>query len=132
MVFDYCLLPVIDFNITRLKIFFFFLIFSFFFFVPLHQRVSVFLFFFFFFSVCVGIFSNFSILSFNSHKLVFFEVVYTYNKAQKESLWHKTLFECLLYIPLSFVSTCIRFIFFAYLFLLCVDIFKLCSLFLKI
>ena len=66
---------------------------------------------FFFFFWCVWIFSNFSILSFNSHKLSFFEVVYTYNKAQKESLRHKTLFDCLLYIPLSFVSTCISFFF---------------------
>ena len=80
---------------------------------------------FFFVFWCVWIFSNFSILSFNSHKLFFFEVVYTYNKAQKESLWHKTLFECLLYIPLSFVSTCIRFFFFFLLiFSFCVWIFS--------
>ena len=91
----------------------FFLIFSLFCsFAPTCICFSFSFLFFFFFSVCVGIFSNFSILSFNSLKLFFFKVVYTYNKAQKESLWHKTLFECLLYIPLSFVSTCIRVFFF--------------------
>ena len=86
---------------------FFFLIFSFFFFVPLRQRVFVFLFLFFFpylFLFFVWIFSNFSILTHTNSLLwsclyIKFKkkVVYTYNKAQKESLWHKTLFECLLY-----------------------------------
>ena len=138
MAFDYCLLPMTDFNITCLKIcfpfVFFFLIFSFFFFVPLHQRVSIFLFLLFF------------PLTFPS-TFFFFWVVYTNNKAQKESLWHKPLFEFLFIlhgsihfciwcfsfykIPLSTVSIFflsfffLSFFFPPYLFLFCVDIFKL-------
>ena len=111
------------------------------FFVPLHQRVSVFIFIFFFFlifsSFLCGYFQTFQFSLTHS----FFEVLYRNNKAQKESLWHKPLFEwlfifhgsiylCILCfsfhsIPLSFASTCISFFFFPYLFLFCVDIFKL-------
>ena len=78
IVFDYCLLPVIDFNITCLKICFrfFFLVFSFFF-VPFAPTYVVFLF-LFFFSIsfppsssflCLDIFKLFS---FHSHKLSLF------------------------------------------------------------
>ena len=124
VVFDYCLLPVIDFNITCLKIFFFSLYFPCF--VPLHQRVSVFLFLFlfFFFWVCVWIFSNFSILSFNSHKLFFLKLSIRIIKPKRNHFGIKLylsvccIYLCHLYLRVS------GFFFFLLIFSFCVWIFS--------
>ena len=133
MVFDYCLLPMFDFNITCLKIFFFSLIFSFFLFCSFAPACICFSFSFLFFLIfsffffCVCIFSNFSVLSFNSHKLFFLKLSIRIIKPKRIHFGIK-LYLSICCIPLSFVSTCISFFFFfAYLFLLCVDIFKIFS-----
>ena len=100
---------------TNVYLFFFF--FSFF--------PYLFLFFFF----CVWMFSNFSVLSFNSHKLFFLKLSIRIIKPKRNHFGIK-LYLSVCCIPLSFVSTCISFFFFffwAYLFLLCMDIFKLFS-----
>ena len=107
------------------------LIFSSFIFVPLHQRVFVFLFLFLFFSLSFPFLCGYLQTFQFSLTHSFFEVVYRNNKAQKESLLHKPLFEwlfilhgsiylCILCfsfhrIPLSFASTCIRFLHFFFL-----------------
>ena len=115
MVFDYCLLTVIDFNTRCLKIFFFFpYIFLLLFcsFAPTCIIFSFFLFFlifsFFFF---VWIFSNFSVLSFNSHKLFFFKLSIRIIKPKRNHFGIK-LYLSVCCIILSFVSTCISFFLF--------------------
>ena len=89
-------------------------------------------FFFLIFSIFVWIFSNFSVLSFNSHKLFFLKLSIRIIKPKRNHFGMKLylsvccIYLCHLYLRVS------GFFFFAYLFLLCVDIFKLCSHFLKI
>ena len=82
---------------TNVYLFFFF--FSFF--------PYLFLFFFF----CVWMFSNFSVLSFNSHKLFFLKLSIRIIKPKRNHFGIK-LYLSVCCIPLSFVSTCIRFFLF--------------------
>ena len=125
MVFDYYLLPVIDFNITCLKIFFFF---PYIFLLLFCSFAPTCICFFVCVCMCVWIFSNFSVLSFNSHKLFFFLKLSICIIKPKMNHFGMKLYLSICCVPLSFVSTCISFLFFfAYLFLLCVDIFKLFS-----
>ena len=144
MVFDYCLLPVIDFNITCLKIFFFFPLYFHSSFLFLCTNVYLFFFFFsffpylfLFFFFCVWMFSNFSVLSFNSHKLFFLKLSIRIIKPKRNHFGIK-LYLSVCCIPLSFVSTCISFFFFFFglIFSFCVWIFSNFSvkhkLFLKI
>ena len=118
MVFDYYLLPVIDFNITCLKIFFFFpyiFILLFCSFAPTCIYFSFSFLFFLIFSsfsfFCVWMFSNFSVLSFNSHKLFFLKLSIRIIKPKRNHFGIK-LYLNVCCIPLSFVSTCISFFLF--------------------
>ena len=127
MIFDYCLSPVTDFNITCLKIYFpsssssssaYLFLLHFCSFAPTCICFSFsFLFFFLIFSFlffCVWIFLNFSVLSFNSHKLFFFKLSICIIKPKRNHFGIK-LYLSICCIPLSFVSTCISFFFFFFL-----------------
>ena len=100
---------------TNVYLFFFF--FSFF--------PYLFLFFFF----CVWMFSNFSVLSFNSHKLFFLKLSIRIIKPKRNHFGIKLyLSVCCIYLCHLYLRVLGVFFFFvAYLFLLCVDIFKLFS-----
>ena len=114
MVFDYCLLLVIDFNIMCLKIFFppyiFFLLFCSFASTCICFSFS-FLFFLIFSFFFLQIFSNFLVLSFNSHKLFFLNLSIRIIKPESNHFGIK-LYLSVCCIPLSFASMCISFFFF--------------------